>query len=59
MSAKIIQYAEEKAKRLSLRTDTHPDVLWMRSYIRERLHDFIRERDEQQMANLMNDAFSS
>jgi len=35
------RHAEEKAKRLSLRTSTDPMVLW----VRNRVHQYIRERN--------------
>jgi hypothetical protein len=59
MSAKLYQYHEEKAKRLSLRTDTDPDVVWLRNYVRNHIHEYIRQRDEKLLADLMDDAFSS
>jgi hypothetical protein len=59
MSAKLYQYAEEKAKRLGLRTDTDPDAIWLRGMVRDHIHEYIRKRDAKLLADLEDDAFSS
>jgi hypothetical protein len=46
MSAKLYQYHEEKAKRLALRTNTDPDAVWLRSYVKSRIYKYLRDRED-------------
>jgi len=44
---KIHQYAEEKARRLSLRTDTDPMVVWIRNRVRQYVRDRNRKIEQE------------
>lgn len=48
MSAKLYQYQEEKAKRLALRTNTDPDAVWLRHYVKSRIYKYLRDREDKE-----------